>query len=199
MRKHIALLILVLLPMVTLGQNQTYYQYNTDDATLVFFDKDLSRYIPHMVRMYHHGKALHNQIWTTDSLYRPEPTLLLLTDWEDDGNGGATPLPQSLIQIGMAPLNMSYYVGPSSERYRQLFKHEYTHTVMTDKYNRRDQQWRKLFGTKVMTDNTQPLSALWSYLCVPRWYAPRWYHEGIACFMETWLSGCVGRALGGYD
>ena len=199
MRKHIALLILVLLPMVTLGQNQTYYQYNTDDATLVFFDKDLSRYIPHMVRMYHHGKALHNQIWTTDSLYRPEPTLLLLTDWEDDGNGGATPLPQSLIQIGMAPLNMSYYVGPSSERYRQLFKHEYTHTVMTDKYNRRDQQWRKLFGTKVMTDNTQPLSALWSYLCVPRWYAPRWYHEGIACFMETWLSGGVGRALGGYD
>ena len=151
MRKHIALLILVLLPMVTLGQNQTYYQYNTDDATLVFFDKDLSRYIPHMVRMYHHGKALHRQIWTTDSLYRPEPTLLLLTDWEDDGNGGATPLPQSLIQIGMAPLNMSYYVGPSSERYRQLFKHEYTHTVMTDKYNRRDQQWRKLFGTKVMT------------------------------------------------
>ena len=63
--------------------------------------------------------------------------MLLLTDWEDDGNGGATPLPRSLIQIGMAPLNMSYYINPSSERYRQLFKHEYTHIVMTDKYNRR--------------------------------------------------------------
>ena len=99
----------------------------------------------------------------------------------------------------MAPLNMSYYINPSSERYSQLFKHEYTHIVMTDKYNRRDLNWRRFFGTKVDTDNSQPLSALWSYLSVPRWYSPRWYHEGIACFMETWLGGGVGRALGGYD
>ncbi|MBO4891523.1 MAG: hypothetical protein J5502_02855 [Prevotella sp.] len=192
-------LFLLFLPHLSKGQKQTYYQYNTDDAQLVFFDKNLSRYIPHMIRMYQNGKALHEQIWTTDSLYVPEPPLLLLTDWEDDGNGGATPLPRSLIQIGMAPLSMSYYINPSIERYRQLFNHEYTHIVMSDKYNRRDQNWRKFFGTKVGTDKAHPLSALWSYLSVPRWYAPRWYHEGIACFMETWLGGGVGRALGGYD
>ena len=192
-------LFLLFLPNLSKGQKQTYYQYNTDDAQLVFFDKNLSRYIPHMIRMYQNGKALHEQIWTTDSLYVPEPPLLLLTDWEDDGNGGATPLPRSLIQIGMAPLSMSYYINPSIERYRQLFNHEYTHIVMSDKYNRRDQNWRKFFGTKVGTDKAHPLSALWSYLSVPRWYAPRWYHEGIACFMETWLGGGVGRALGGYD
>ena len=199
MYKRIALLMLILFPMLTRGQNQTYFQYRTDEATLVFFDKNQSRYIPHMMRNFQLGKALHQQIWTTDSVYQSEAPLLLLTDWEDDGNGGATPLPRSIIQIGMAPLNMSYYVAPSGERYRQLFKHEYTHTVMTDKYNLRDKHWRSLFGTKVCTDNTQPISALWSYLCVPRWYAPRWYHEGIACFMETWLGGGVGRALGGYD
>ncbi|MBP5332820.1 MAG: hypothetical protein J6Y66_01465, partial [Bacteroidales bacterium] len=152
-----------------------------------------------MIRMFQNGKALHEQIWTTDSVYVPEDPLLLLTDWEDDGTGGATPLPRSLIQIGMAPLNMSYYVNPSSERYRQLFKHEYTHIVMTDKYNKRDLGWRKFFGTKVSTDNAHPISAIWSYFSVPRWYAPRWYHEGIACFMETWLGGGVGRSLGGYD
>ena len=166
---------------------------------MVFFDKNLSRYIPHMIRMYQNGKALHEQIWTSDGLYVPEAPMLLLTDWEDDGNGGATPLPHSLIQIGMAPLNMSYYVNPSGERYRQLFCHEYTHIVMTDKYNSKDLGWRKFFGTKVTVDNTQPISALWSYVSVPRWYSPRWYHEGIACFMETWLGGGVGRALGGYD
>ena len=94
---------------------------------------------------------------------------------------------------------MSYYINPSGERYSQLFKHEYTHIVMTDKYNRRDLNWRRFFGTKVDTDKSQPISALWSYLSVPRWYSPRWYHEGIACFMETWLGGGVGRALGGYD
>ena len=193
------ILLLLILPFVAQGQIQTYYQYKTDDARLVFFDKNLSRYIPHMIRMYQNGKALHEQIWTTDSLYVPEAPLLLLTDWEDDGNGGATPLPRSLIQIGMAPLSMSYYINPSSERYRQLFCHEYTHIMMSDKYNRRDLAWRKFFGTKVGTDNSHPISALWSYASVPRWYVPRWYHEGIACFMETWLGGGVGRALGGYD
>ena len=193
------LTIFLALPLASQAQSQTYFQYKTDEAQLVFFDKNLSRYIPHMVRMFQNGKALHEQIWTTDSLYVPEAPLLLLTDWEDDGNGGASPLPRSLIQIGMAPLNMSYYIAPSAERYRQLFCHEYTHIVMTDKYNRQDLGWRKFFGTKVSTDNSQPISALWSYLTVPRWYAPRWYHEGIACFMETWLGGGVGRALGGYD
>ena len=200
LRFRIGILFFVLvLPLVAQAQNQTYFQYKTDEAQLVFFDKNLSRYIPHMVRMYQNGKALHEQIWTTDSVYAPEAPLLMLTDWEDDGNGGATPLPRSMIQIGMAPMSMSYYINPSIERYRQLFCHEYTHIVMTDKYNRKDLGWRKFFGTKVGTDSSQPISALWSYLSVPRWYAPRWYHEGIACFMETWLGGGVGRALGGYD
>ena len=152
-----------------------------------------------MTRMFQRGKALHEQIWTTDSLYIPEPPLMMVTDWEDDGNGGATPLPHSLIQIGMAPLSMSYYINPSIERYQQLFAHEYTHIVMGDKYNSRDIAWRRFFGMKVGTESAHPISALWSYLSVPRWYAPRWYHEGIACFMETWLGGGVGRSLGGYD
>ena len=152
-----------------------------------------------MTRMFQRGKALHEQIWTTDSLYIPEPPLMMVTDWEDDGNGGATPLPHSLIQIGMAPLSMSYYINPSIERYQQLFAHEYTHIVMGDKYNSRDLAWRRFFGMKVGTESAHPISALWSYLSVPRWYAPRWYHEGIACFMETWLGGGVGRSLGGYD
>ena len=193
------LILILALPLGSKAQSQTYFQYKTDETRLVFFDKNLSRYIPHMVRMFQNGKALHEQIWQTDSVYVPEPPLLLLTDWEDDGNGGASPLPHSFIQIGMAPLSMAYYVGPSGERYRQLFCHEYTHIVMTDKYNRRDLGWRKFFGTKVSTDSAHPISALWSYLSVPRWYAPRWYQEGIACFMETWLGGGVGRALGGYD
>ena len=189
---------MLLLPTVLWGQG-TYYQYQTDDVRLVFFDKGLSRYIPHMIRMYHNGTALHSQLWTTDSVYCSEAPLLMVTDWEDEGNGGATPLPHSTILIGMSPLSGAYHIAPSVERYRHLFTHEYTHTVMTDKYNSRDLGWRRFFGAKVTVDNAHPLSALWSYQTVPRWYAPRWYHEGIACFMETWMNGGVGRALGGYD
>ena len=202
MRNWTVILLLTMLPSLSWGQTQTYYQYKTDEATLVFFDKNLSRYIPHMIRMYQNGKALHKQIWTTDSVYQPEAPLLLLTDWEDDGNGGATPLPRSLIQIGMAPLNMSFYVNPSSERYRQLFKHEYTHIVMTDKYNKRDLNWRRFFGTKVGTDNSQPISALWSFcpvelferttlVCTPlvsRGY--RLFHGDLA---RRWCRACLRR------
>ena len=28
---------------------------------------------------------------------------------------------------------------------------------------------------------------------------PRWYLEGSAVFMETWMAGGLGRAQGGYD
>ena len=44
-----------------------------------------------------------------------------------------------------------------------------------------------------------PESLLYSYLTVPRFTAPRWYLEGGAVFMETWMAGGLGRAQGGYD
>lgn len=184
--------------------SQTIYKYEQRDslgrkgATLTFFSKNLSHYIPHIVRQYEAGKALHAPVWqlAKDEIQSP---FIMLTDWEDDGNGGAAPLPVNTINIGMAPVNMSYYVGPITERYSHLFRHEYTHIVMTDRPTQGDAAWRRLFGTKVLLNNQHPLTAVWSYLTVPRWYSPRWYHEGIACFMETWLAGGLGRALGGYD
>ena len=108
--------VFVLVPFM--GQAQTIYEYSQDDAKILFFDKNLSQYIPHLVRMYENGKALHNQIWQTDSThyYNPQPPLMLVTDWEDDGNGGVTSIPQNLISIGMAPLNFSYFVSPSTEQ-----------------------------------------------------------------------------------
>ena len=181
---------------------QTIYKYEQRDSsmnrgvTLTFFSKTLSQYIPHIIRQYEHGKALHDTVWGKPDI---QPPFMMLTDWEDDGNGGAAPLPSNVISVGMAPVNMSYYVSPTTERYSHLFKHEYTHTVMTDRPNARDAWWRRLFGTKVVAQTRYPLTSVWSYLTVPRWYAPRWYHEGIACCMETWLGGGVGRALGGYD
>jgi hypothetical protein len=56
-----------------------------------------------------------------------------------------------------------------------------------------------LFSGKVMMTPEAPVSMLYSYLTSPRMYAPRWYHEGMAVFMETWMAGGYGRALGGYD
>ena len=55
MRNRIVILLLSMMPCMAWGQTQTYFQYKTDDATLVFFDKSQSRYIPHMIRMYQNG------------------------------------------------------------------------------------------------------------------------------------------------
>lgn len=190
--------------VLTAGQlsAQTIYEYSSSDATMYFFDKSLSQYIPHITRQYQNARYLHSDLWhlpLADGDDKIQPPMMLITDWEDDGNGGASAIPANIISIGMAPLNFSYNISPSTERYHHLFTHEYTHTVMTDHAARRDRMWRRFTGGKFVVDDAHPFSALWSYLGAPRWYAPRWYHEGIACFMETWMGGGVGRALGGYD
>lgn len=189
----------------TPSKAQKIYEYRQLDTLsgneliLTFFSPRLSQYIPHIVRRYNYAVDLHRQNWGINdgSIMAP---VVMLSDWEDDGNAGAAPLPYNLITIGMAPMNMSYFTSQQVERYSHLFRHEYTHIVMTDHAAASDLRWRNFFGgAKVSADNRYPLSMLWSYMSVPRWYAPRWYQEGIACFMETWTGGGVGRALGGYD
>lgn len=182
--------------------SQGYYKYEGNNCTLVFFDPGFAKNVPHITRMHNIGETLHSQLWDSPSdspLYHPGKSVIFLTDWQDDGNGGVSPFPVSNIQIGMSPLNMSFFVSPSVERYYHLFCHEQTHVVMTDKANTTDMRWRRFMGGKVPVDGTHPVSGIWSYLSSPRWYAPRWYQEGIACYMETWMCGGVGRSLAGYD
>jgi len=182
-------------------QAQTIYEYKRDDADLFFFSKGLSQYVPHIVRAYEGGKAFHTGIWDIDTTGRSaiQPPMIMVMDWMDNGNGGASSIPKNIISIEMAPLDFSYFIAPSVSRYYHLFRHEYTHVTMTDKTASSDRMWRSFLGGKFTVEPLHPFSAAWSFLAAPRWYAPRWYHEGIACFMETWLNGGVGRALGSYD
>jgi len=77
--------------------------------------------------------------------------------------------------------------------------HEMVHIVASDRASRVDNFFRALFFGKVNTTPENPISIIYSYLTTPRRYSPRWYHEGIAVFLETWMAGGLGRALGGYD
>ncbi len=63
----------------------------------------------------------------------------------------------------------------------------------------RDRTFRTIFGGKVIPIDPQPESILYFYLTTPRVAAPRWFHEGGAVFIDTWMAGGVGRAQGGYD
>ena len=59
--------------------------------------------------------------------------------------------------------------------------------------------FRRLFGGKVLPVAEQPESILYFYLTSPRVAAPRWFHEGIAVFVDTWMAGGLGRVQSGYD
>jgi hypothetical protein len=80
-----------------------------------------------------------------------------------------------------------------------IMNHESIHIVMGDNANSADRRFRSLFFGKVAPNAEDPVSMFYSSLAAPRFYSTRWFHEGIAAFMETWMAGGLGRALGGYD
>jgi hypothetical protein len=132
--------------------------------------------------------------------YRPQGKVtVLLQDFEDFGYGAAGTLPANFIQIGIAPIDLVYETLPSAERIGHVSNHELTHIVVGDKATRRDATFRSIFRGKILHNSDDPISIGFSYLASPWHYSPRWFHEGTATFMETWMGGGLGRALGGYD
>lgn len=179
-----------------IADGQKLYKYEADDAFLIFGDKNQFQYVPHIMGKYRSAKALHGNVWGTLPEQAP---YIVFSDMEDDGNAGVSSIPHNYMLIGLSPLNKSYFTSPSNERYDYVFKHEYTHSVMQDKPNAQDEKWRRFTRGKIVQNPAYPLSALWSYMAVPRMFCPRWYQEGIACFMETWLNDGIGRSLSGLD
>ena len=170
--------------------------FNTSGLRMIYLGKGYYYMIPHTARCFENAMDFHRNFWP----YEPsEEVTIILNDFTDAGNGGTLVIPWNMLSIGIAPFNFTYNIIPTNERFQWLMNHELTHVVMCDKAARSDVFYRKIFLGKVMPDNTNPLSMVYSYMTTPRWYSPRWYHEGIAVFMETWLSGGLGRVLGGYD
>ncbi len=174
---------------------QSIIKSDTESLQLVYLGDRYTYLTPHVLRSYFNALNFHEELWSYDA----GKVYVMLNDFQDYGNGGAITMPLNQIFIGIGSYNFAFSIIPSSERFQWLFNHELVHVVMTDKANSRDKFWRQLFFGKVRRDEKYPVSALWSYATVPRWYAPRWYQEGIACFMETWMAGGLGRAMGYYD
>lgn len=162
---------------------------------LIYFGKRYSYLLPHVLKTHENAMSFHRKFWS----YNDTTSSVVLNDFEDSGHAGALVMPFSQVQIGIEPYGFAFSIIPSNERFQWLFNHELTHIVMADKTNKQDDFFRKVFMGKIRRNEETPLSALWSYFTTPRWYSPRWYQEGIACFMETWMSGGMGRAMGTYD
>lgn len=151
---------------------------------------------PHVARCFESALAYHENRFG----YRPrEATTVVLHDFSDYGNSGASAVPRNFITVGLAPTNSVYEVAPVNERMGAAMSHEVVHLVSSDQAAGADKFYRRLFGGKVTAVAEQPLSLVFSFLTTPRRYSPRWFHEGIAVQMETWMGGGNGRALGPFD
>lgn len=167
----------------------------TDELQLVHYGT-LRYLVPHVASCFENAYDFHHQTfgWTPS-----EPVSILLHDFYDHGNAAASSVPSNYILAAAAPFSYAFEIIPGNEHLNWMLNHELVHVLASDMAAGRDRTARRLFRGKVYPSQEQPLSMVWSYLTSPRLYAPRWYHEGIASFMETWMAGGLGRAQSAYD
>ena len=170
-------------------------QVDTKDLRLYYADS-LSYLVPHAVRTFTNSLAWQRRMF---GWVPYEPITVQLQDLADYGSGGAYAAPHSMLVLDVAPLSHAFETFPASELLYMMMNHELVHVESNDISSDEDRRWRRLFLGKVAVQRQHPESLLYSYLTVPGFTAPRWYLEGGAVFMETWMSGGLGRAQGGYD
>ncbi len=168
----------------------------TDDVRLLYFDPFQTYLVPHVLRSYHNSLEFQRKVFNWEPR---EKATIVLTDLSDYGNAGASASPYNGVSVYIAPASRTLETMPSSERIFMIMNHELVHVANMDVANSQDYRWRGFFGGKPRHTDRHPESILYNYLTVPRLSSPRWYLEGAAVFMETWMSGGIGRAQGAYD
>ena len=151
---------------------------------------------PHTARCFENAMRFYGNVFQ----YTPdEQVTVILDDAYDFNNGAAFAAPRNTVIVQIAPANTVYETLPSNERINHTMNHELAHIVALDGAAGSDRFFRWLFRGKVPTNPEQPETIVYEYLTHPRYAAPRWYHEGVASFFETWMAGGIGRAQGAYD
>lgn len=168
----------------------------TPQVRIVYFEGSESYLVPHAARAFLNALDFERRLFKFESA---EPVTVLLVDLSDAGNAAAGSVPRDVISVQIAPLSFAFETMAANERMTTLMNHELVHVVTMDQATGSDRVFRRLFAGKVLPVSEHPESLLYWYLTAPRVAAPRWYHEGIAVFVDTWMAGGLGRAQGGYD
>jgi len=186
---------LVVLLIVRCSLPAQFKKLETDSLRLIYFPAE-SFLTSHTISSFVSAFRMHQKLFD----WQPSQKIsMLLHDFGDVANASAGAVPQNTVIAGIAPSSYVFETMTANERINGIMQHELVHILASDKAARRDRFFRKLFFGKVTPDEANPLTMVYGYLTTPRLYAPRWFMEGIAVFMETWLSGGYGRLLGCYD
>jgi hypothetical protein len=164
--------------------------------SVIYFDATTGYLVPHATRTALNSLAFQKKLFGFDP---KEDLTVLMLDLSDSGNAGASSVPANLVSVQIAPLGFSFETLAANERMNVIMNHEMVHVATMDQAAKSDRMFRRLFGGKVLPVAEQPESILYFYLTSPRVAAPRWFHEGIAVFVDTWMAGGIGRVQSGYD
>ena len=167
----------------------------TPDLRLYYYDY-LADIAPLAIRTFTNAREWQRRMF---GWMPSERTTVVLQDFADYGNAHAFAAPRGTLILDVAPLSRAFETSPAGERMYTTMNHELVHVLQSDISSADDQWWRKLFFGKVPAQSRNPETLLYSYLTTPRFNAPRWYAEGGAVFLETFMAGGLGRAQGGYD
>ena len=167
----------------------------TPTLRLIYTSPLQSYLVPQVVSTFEKALRFHEQLFG----YAPGRMNMLMHDLWHYGNAGARPLPENHVTVGISPYGHDYESAPAPERMGSNMNHELAHIFTTDKTTASDRFFRSIFLGKVTPTAEVPLTVAYGYLTVPRWYSARWYLEGIATYLETWMNGGLGRAIGPYD
>ena len=165
----------------------------TSNERLVYYGEASS----YMVK--YTGRCVENALRFYKNLYQYHPSekvTVIMHDLNDYGNAGASTIPRNFVMIGIAPSNFVYETAPANERINTTMNHEFAHIATLDEANGTDNFFRSIFFGKVSEASENPVTMIYSYLTTPRRASPRWYREGIAVYLETWMAGGIGRAHG---
>ena len=184
---------------VLVGANafgQQLSSVETDKLRLLYFDPTETYLVPRVIQTFHNSMDRQESIlgYTPD-----EKITILLTDFADYGNAGATSVPASSVVVDIAPIPLTFETSAVTERMYTIMNHELVHISNTDQAAPADLKARRFFRGKVLAVPEHPETILYQYLTAPRKTSPRWFLEGMAVFLETWMAGGHGRAQGAYD
>lgn len=171
-------------------------ELETQDVRLLYFDTTQTYLTPHATISFHNSLERQRSIFG----YEPDGRItVLLKDFSDYANAAAGAIPRNTVQVDVSPMSFAFETMPVGERMSTIMNHELVHVAMMDQPSSRDRRYRRFFGGKVTPVSEHPETIFYSYLTNPRVWTPGWFLEGSATFLETWLSGGLGRALGAYD
>jgi len=167
-----------------------------EDVRLLYSEATQGYLAPHVARCFVNSQEFQRELWGWEP---SEPITVILVDFSDRGNASAGAVPRNLLMLEIAPLSFVYEIVSANERMNWLMNHELVHIATFDQAAAGNRAWRKLFAGKVRPISEHPGTILYAYLTAPRDAVPRWYAEGIAVFVETWMAGGIGRAQGAWD